>query len=172
MEFTAVYSSEATNTSCPFYRRPSVSFLSSSFPPLWMWESPLKHKSDHCSHLLKTLQWHPLPSRRGWNCSAWPQWPDQPLSLSTLWALAYFTFLEVLSLLWAFPCAASSPTTSKSLTDSVLLPLHYLTLNFILGRPFLPPNLVRSHNTPDLIITRLDWDFFLMSVSSSRLRAS
>lgn len=172
MEFTTVHSSEATNTSGPSYRKPSRSFLSSSFPPLRIWESPLKPKSDHCSHLLKTLQWHPLPSRRTWTASAWPQWADQPLSLSPLWALACSTFFEVLTLLWAFPCAASSSTTSKSSTNSVLLPFHSLTLNLILGRPFLTPNLVRSCNTLDLITTRWDWDFFLMSVSASRLRAS
>lgn len=71
MEFTAVGSSEATNTSHPYYRWPPISLPSSSFPPLWRWGILVKHKSDHCSHLPKTLQWHPLPSRSR-NSSAWP----------------------------------------------------------------------------------------------------
>lgn len=134
MEFTAVHSSEATNASCPFCRRPSVSLLSSSFPLLWMWENLVKHKSYHCSNLLKTLHWHPLPSRTSLNSSAWPQWPDQPQQFvhSLGSGMFYFSWGSLSTLSLSMCCFL---THNLKILDwfSPISP-SYLILNIILGR--------------------------------------
>lgn len=173
MEFTAVHSSETTNTSCPYYRWPPISLPSGSFPPLWMWGnskqiwsllSPAQNPSE-ASTALKKLE---LPSM----ASPRLPWPGQPLSLST-WGCGFFYFPEVLSLLWACPRTASSPTTSKSLTGAVTLSfISYLKPHPKETFPDLKPGQIPKHSGLDHHQTSLRFLFnvCLLHQTVSQLR--
>ena len=166
MEFTAVHSKEATNTSRPYYRWLPTSLPSSSFPPLWkrgillrqIWLTaftcPKPFSGIHCPQEVKLSH---------------GSHAQDSLLACLLSGLCLLLFTLRCSLLWAFPRAASSLKYNLK-----VLGHSYLILHLLLWKLFLPPNLIRYKALWTWSIIRPDWVlfFFLMSVLSRKLWAS
>ena len=166
MEFTAVHSKEATNTSRPYYRWLPTSLPSSSFPPLWKWGILLRQ-------IWLTAFTCPKPLS-GIHCPQEVKLSHGSHAQDSLLA-CLLSGLCLLLLPWGALSSEPFHVLLSSLKYNLKVLGHpYLILNLLLWELFLPPNLIRYQSTLDLIHhqTWLSSVFFLMSVLSRKLWAS
>ena len=158
MEFTAVHSKEATNTSRPYYRWLPTSVPSSSFPSLWKWGILLKQIWLTAFTCPKPFSGIPCPQEVKLYHGSHVQ---DSLSACLLFGLCLLLFSLRCSLLWAFPCAASSLMYNLKILSRFV---SYLKSPPMEALPAPKPDQIPKHSGLDHHQTWLSCFFFFFNV--------
>lgn len=153
MEFTAVHSKEATNTSRPYYRWLPTSLPSSSFPPLWKWGILLRQIWLTAFTCPKPLSGIHCPQEVKLSHGSHAQ---DSLLACLLWAVPPFVTLRC-SLLWAFPRAAFLPQVQP---QSPWPPVSYLKSPPMGALPAPKPGQIPKHSGLDPSSDLTEFCFF------------